>query len=195
MYLRSAAFLVATCLSLGLPVAGAQMGSMPMPSGKASMAGQSLVPPSQVFDKILSGQEKDLVSLAEAMPADKFDFAPSKSMGLFDGVSSFSAQVKHVASANYSFFRDFNVPGGMTREQLAGLTTRDQILAALKSSYQYAHAAIATITPENAFVDLNGKGETRAGMAAYATTHNNDHYGQLVEYLRMNGQIPPASRK
>ncbi len=200
MHLRpnASALLVAACLSLGMPFAAhAQMGSMSSMDqmGHKSMSKMPVVPPAQVFDKILSGQEKELVSLAEAMPADKFNFAPSKSVGNFDGVSSFSDQVKHIAAANYSFFKAFNVPGGRNVADVEKLTSRDEILAALKASYQYAHAAIATITPENAFVDLNGKGETRAGMAAYATTHNNDHYGQLVEYLRMNGEIPPASRK
>ncbi len=178
--------IVAACLtipSMAAPLAGAQ-----------STAGKA-IPPAQVFDKLLSGQEKEIVGLAEAMPADKFDFAPSDKIGLYDGVSNFSSQIKHLANANYGFYRSFGVAGAKTHADFDKITTRDQILSVLKESYTYDHAAIATMTPENAFIALDDKGTTRAGIVAASLQHNNDHYGQLVEYLRMNGIIPPASRK
>jgi len=179
--------IVAACLAIS---------SMAAPvTGFAQSAAGKAVPPAQVFDKLLSGQEKEVVDLAEAMPADKFDFAPSNKIGLYDGVSNFSAQVKHLANANYGFYRNFNVPGGKAHADFEKITTRDQILKALKDSYAYDHAAIATMTPENAFIALDEKGTTRAGIVAASLQHNNDHYGQLVEYLRMNGIVPPASRK
>ena len=164
-------------------------------SASASTASGAALPPAQVLDKLLSAQQKEIVDLAEAMPADKFDFAPSPNMGLYTGVSSFSTQVKHLASANLGFLGSFGGPVPVTRADMAKVTTRDQILATLKQSYAYDHAAIATITPQNAFVALDDKGSTRVGMVAAMLAHNNDHYGQLVEYLRMNGIIPPASRK
>ncbi|MGA7351501.1 MAG: hypothetical protein WBX06_10125, partial [Acidobacteriaceae bacterium] len=69
-----------------------------------------------------------------------------------------------------------------------------------KDSYVYAHAAISTITPENArdaapsFLPPQFK-TTRASMASFCIAHSMDHYGQMVEYLRMNGIVPPASRQ
>ena len=164
----------------------------------AQTAGQSAgatLAPAQVLDKLLSSQEKEITDLAEAMPADKFDFAPSPKMGLYDGVSNFSTQVKHLASANFGFLSSFGGPVPVSRADMAKVTTRDQILATLKQSYAYDHAAIATITPENAFAALDSKGSTRVGMVAAMLAHDNDHYGQLVEYLRMNGIVPPASRR
>ena len=54
--------------------------------------------------------------------------------------------------------------------------------------------SIATLTPENSYEKIKGPGlQTRATMAAFGIAHGFDHYGQLVEYLRMNGHIPPAS--
>lgn len=153
------------------------------------------VAPAQVFRDLLSGEEKEFIGAAEAMPADKFNFAPPASAGAFNGVRTFAAEIKHVTEANYSYFRAFNVPGGKSRDEIEKLTSRDQILGALKDSFQYAHAAINTITPENAFTALDAKGATRAGLAAGGVAHPQDHYGQMVEYLRMNGIIPPASRK
>ncbi len=187
-------FVLAVCLvasTIAAPVGGLAQSTAVAQTGSV---GQT-VSPAQVFDKLLSNQEKEIVDIAEAMPADKFDFVPSDKIGLYGGVSSFSAQVKHLASANYGAVSGFGVPGGKTRADFATVTTRDQILAVLKESYTYDHAAVATITPENAFVTLDAKGTTRAGALAGLLAHNNDHYGQLVEYLRMNGLVPPASRK
>ena len=151
------------------------------------------IPPAQAYGKLLSRMEQEFVSAAEAMPEDKFDFAPAQ--GEFKGVRSFGSQVKHVAESNYYFF------GGGTfseadlkakQDAIEKLTTRADILKALKDSLTQAHAYCDGITPENAFLmTANG---TRGGMAAFGIAHMMDHYGQMVVYLRMNGIVPPASR-
>ncbi len=192
MFLRTPLAVLSLAAAFALPsCCVAQMGSM---QGMSMSHSMKAVPPAQVFDKMLSGEEGEIVSLAEAMPADKFNFAPAASMGKFDGVRTFSDQIKHLTTTNYNFFKGFGVAGGKSRADIDKLASRDEILAALKDSYAYAHKAIATITPENAFLDMDGKGTTRVGMAAYSLEHGNDHYGQMVEYLRMNGLVPPASR-
>jgi len=152
------------------------------------------VPPSQVYEKLLSGMEKEFVDAAEAMPADKFDFAPTT--GEFKGVRTFGGQVKHIAEANYYFFGG----GKMTEaedkaksESIEKLTSKDDIIKALKESFAVAHAYIAEITDENDFVMT--KNGTRGGMSTFGIAHLMDHYGQMVVYLRMNGIVPPASRK
>lgn len=156
------------------------------------------IAPADSFNALLSIMQFEVVGAAEAMPADKYDFAPATSMGLYTGVRSFSAQVKHLAESNYSFFRGFGVPGAVDEKTIEALTTKDDIVKALKDSYAFAHSAINTITPDNAFLSVavgppNWK-ITRASAAAFAMAHSMDHYGQLVEYLRMNGIVPPASR-
>ena len=85
----------------------------------------------------------------------------------------------------------------MTRKRIAKLTSKDDVVKALKDSYAFAQQAVATITPENAFdkmAPVDGT-DTRASIAAFALAHTNDHYGQMVVYLRLNGIVPPASRK
>jgi hypothetical protein len=152
----------------------------------------SAVPPAQVYDKLLSGMEKEFVDAAEAMPEDKYNFAPPASAGEFKGVRTFADQIKHVAEANEYFFHDPAAPLADTRDEIAKLKTKAEIVARLKASFAIAHAYIAAITPENAFIMT--KNGTRAGQAAFGLAHFMDHYGQLVEYLRMNGIVPPASR-
>jgi hypothetical protein len=148
--------------------------------------------PAQTYDKLLSGIEKEFVDAAEAMPEDKYNFAPPASAGEFKGVRTFGEQVKHVAEVNAYFFHDPDKSLVDTRADFEKLKTKAEIVKALKDSFVQAHAYVAGITPQNVFVmTANG---TRGGMSAFGIAHMMDHYGQMVEYLRMNGIVPPASR-
>ena len=150
------------------------------------------IPPAQIYGKLLSNMEQEFVGAAEAMPEDKYNFAPPAALGEFKGVRTFADQVKHVAEANAYFFHDPATPLVDNRADFEKLKTKAEIVKALKDSFVQAHAYIDSITPENAFVTTaNG---TRAGMAAFGLAHFMDHYGQMVVYLRMNGIVPPASR-
>lgn len=154
------------------------------------------VPPAQVYGKLLGLMEKEFVGAVEAMPEDKFNFAPTTAIGDFKGVRGFGDQVKHVADANWYFFGDpkmTEAEGKAKSEAIKKLTTKAEIVQALKDSLAQAHAFVDGITPENAFVTMPNGG-TRGGMASFGLAHMMDHYGQLVEYLRMNGVVPPASR-
>jgi len=151
------------------------------------------LPPAQVYGRLLGQMEKEFVSAAEAMPEDKVDFAPAVTLGEFKGVRSFSAQLKHVAEANYYFFGTLSDADLKTKhDAIEKLTTKAEIIQALKDSFTQAHAYVDAITPENAFV-MTSNG-TRGGQATFGISHLMDHYGQMVVYLRMNGIVPPASR-
>ncbi len=177
---------LACCCLLSLPSAHAQMGTAAKPAVGTAQ------PPSQVYGQLLSRLEKEFVDAAEAMPEDKFNFAPTQ--GEFTGVRSFSAQVKHIAEANDYFFHDPTKPPKDSRADIEKLTSKADIVKALKDSFSVAHTYIDGITPENAFITVQG-GSTRAGTASLGIAHLMDHYGQVAVYLRMNGIVPPASRK
>ncbi len=162
------------------------------PAAPAKPAVGTAIPPSEVYGKLLSRLEKEFVEAAEAMPEDKYNFAPPVSLGEFKGVRTFGEQLKHVAEVNYYFFHDPTKPMVDHDAEIDKLKTKADILKALKDSFVLAHAYVDSITPENAFVQTaNG---TRAYMASFGIAHVMDHYGQMVEYLRMNGIVPPASR-
>jgi len=149
--------------------------------------------PAQVYGKLLSGMEKELVDLAEAMPEDKYNFVPTQ--GEFTKVRSFGDQIKHVAESNYYFFGGdaFTEAGDKAKsDAIEKLTTKADIVQALKDSLHLAHQLVDGMTADNAFV-MTTHG-TRAGMTSFGLAHMMDHYGQLVVYLRMNGIVPPASR-
>jgi uncharacterized damage-inducible protein DinB len=151
--------------------------------------------PGEVYGKLFSSQAEEVVSAAEAMPADKYDFVPTT--GEFKGVRTFGQQVTHIAEAQYFFFKGFGVKPTIDTEAITKLTSKDDIVKALKDSYAFAEQAMKTITPANAFDKIGTVDgtDTRATIAALGLAHTNDHYGQMVVYLRMNGIIPPASRK
>jgi len=159
--------------------------------------------PAKALDGLLSMTESEIVGAAKAMPADKYNFAPAPGIFApsqttqFDTVRSFLAQVTHLAQGNYFFFGWSGIKPDRDVKAIASITTKDEAVAALEASFVYAHKAIATITAENAFVAIKPIDgfSTRATIAAFATAHGNDHYGQMVEYLRMNGIVPPASVK
>jgi uncharacterized damage-inducible protein DinB len=170
----------------------------------AVVAAQSQPAPSiaSVLDNQVKNLEHDFVPAAEAMPADKFNFAPSPSLGEFKDSRTFAQQVSHVATANYSFAATIlgekppvNIEGP-NENGPASLKTKDDIVKYLKDSFAYVHKAIATITPENAVdpVTVSWGKSTRLALASMTAWHGFDHYGQMAIYLRLNGIIPPASR-
>lgn len=166
---------------------------MPAPTTTPVRLAGPQASPAEVYAKLFSSQEREVVSAAEAMPADKYNFAPKD--GTFEGVRTFAQQVTHIAGSQYYFFGNFGVKSSVDSDALDKLTKKDEIVQALKDSYAFAHQAIETITVENAFAEFGEHKSTRASFAAEALAHTNDHYGQMVVYLRMNGIIPPASRK
>lgn len=157
-----------------------------------------------VLDRSFSGIEKEFVDAADAMPEDKYNFAPTN--GEFKGVRTFAEQVKHVAVTNYVVFAAIlgeKPPvdlGGESENGPAGLKSKADIMKFLRDSFAYGHKAIGKTNEKN-LVDpianpFGGKTPvTRLGMTTLIISHCSNHYGQMVEYLRMNSIIPPASRK
>jgi hypothetical protein len=157
---------------------------------------------SKVFDGQLTMIEHELVPLAEAMPADKYSFAPTH--GEFKGVRTFGQQVGHVAAVMYlvsatTLGEKNPSEGGEGENGPAILKTKDDYVNYLKAAIAYSHKAMQSLTSQNftgmvksAFGDEQ---VPRASMATAAVWHTFDHYGQMVVYARMNGIIPPASRQ
>jgi hypothetical protein len=155
---------------------------------------------SQVLDSDVKMIEGEFVPAAEAMPEDKYGFAPAN--GEFKGVRTFADQIKHVAAVNYlvgAAILGEKPPvdtGGESGP--ASMKSKADIVAFAKQSFEYAHKAVASITAANATQPVqspfgNNK-TTRLGLANVFAWHGFDHYGQMAVYLRTNGIVPPASR-
>jgi len=146
--------------------------------------------------------EKVIVSAAGAMPADKYGFAPTD--GEFKGVRSFGQMVKHLSATNYILAAAAlgEEPPADAGDELGpeAVRTKAEILNYLKGSFAYLDKAIEAIGQKTAPVKsspispLKSTEATRLALAVESLVHAFDHYGQMVEYLRMNGVVPPASR-
>ena len=142
--------------------------------------------------------EQSFVPLADAMPADKYDFKPTG--GAFGDVRTFGEQVKHVACANFAFFNEIEKKEPPARCETGGPSparTKADLMAYLRESFAYAGRVLRTMTAANAMEPAGGPyggQSTRLGLTTLAIWHASDHYGQLVVYLRMNGIVPPASQ-
>ena len=156
---------------------------------------------SQVLARSVTNVEHEFVPAAEAMPEEKYAFVPAT--GEFKGVRTFGQQVKHVAAVNYI------LGGGILGEKSPvdtggengpdSIKSKADIMKYLKDSFAYLHKAAESINESNLVAPVKnpfGEGTaTRLALATGAVGHCFDHYGQMVEYLRLNGIIPPASRQ
>jgi len=153
------------------------------------------------LDREISGVEKQIVDVAEAMPEDKYNFSP-ETLNIpgadYKGVRTFAVQVKHVAASNYFIWSPLTgdkLPEGLKDGNgPENLKTKADIIRFLKDSFALGHKAAATLTTENMLQNPGNSKSTRLRLATFGVAHAFDHYGQLVEYLRMNGIVPPASR-
>ena len=154
----------------------------------------------QALDFWVTTAEKEVASAADAMPEEKYSFAPTK--GEFSGVRTFAQQIKHLAANNYRMaaYICAQTPTGEQESETGPDTVQSkaQIMDYVKGSFVALHRAMAAINEENLVEPIASPSrwqKTRLQLAEDAVAHSYDHYGQMVEYLRMNGIVPPASRR
>ncbi|HKC70415.1 MAG TPA: DinB family protein [Terriglobales bacterium] len=173
------------------------------PATRDAVSGPSEITISQALAYWITNTEKEVVSAADAMPEEKYSFAPTA--GEFIGVRTFAQQVKHLAANNYRMASRIlgksAVPDQEAEIGPDAVRSKAEIMAYLRGSFTALHQSSATITSENALVPVfparvdTARQNTRVQFAVDAVTHSYDHYGQMVEYLRMNDIVPPASRR
>ena len=177
-------------------------------AGSAASSTPQIQPSQQVgptlastVDREVSMIEKQVEDAADAMPEDKFNFTPetlSVPGDDYKGVRTFALEVKHIAASNYFLWSP--ITGDKLPEGLKdgngpeALKTKAEIMKFLKDSFALGHKAAASLTPQN-MLEIPERGKSpRLYLATFGVAHAFDHYGQMVEYLRMNGIVPPASR-
>jgi len=154
-----------------------------------------------VMDREISSVEKQILDVAEAVPEEKYNFSP-ENLNIpgsdYKGVRTFAMQLKHVASSNYFIWSPLTgdkLPEGLKDGNgPENIKTKAEIIKFLKDSFSLGHKAAATLTAENMLQNPGSSKSTRLRLAVFGVSHAYDHYGQMVEYLRMNGIVPPASR-
>jgi uncharacterized damage-inducible protein DinB len=203
MKLIKTSLLLTAALSLAAASAYAQTAKS-SPAAGASASPLTSPTIASAIDREISIVEKEVVEVAEAMPEDKLDFSPEK-LNLpgsdYKGVRTFGEQLKHVAASNYLLWSPItgekppdNVNDGKGPDNMKA---KADIIKYLKDSFAFGHKSVATLNDSNLvqpIVRNNKPPTTRLFLATFAAAHCFDHYGQMIEYLRMNGIVPPASR-
>ncbi|HLK52541.1 MAG TPA: DinB family protein [Candidatus Angelobacter sp.] len=198
-------FCLLSALTFAITAMGQTSGTSSAPAS-APAAQQSSQPAPTVgstVDKEISAYEKLMVDAADAMPEDKFNFTPA-SLNIpgssFKDVRTFAQLIKHTAAANYLLWSRVsgekmpgNIKGGNGPEELK---SKAEIMQLLKDSFAAGHRAAKTLTAENMMEQIPFRNDSapRLFVATFGVIHDGDEYGQMVEYLRMNGIVPPASR-
>lgn len=176
-----------------------------------AQAGGSQAAPTiaSVLNRQLSSIEREVMNAADAVPEDKFDWSPGTANipGDFktpNAVRTTAEQFKHIGDALEGY------SAGIMGEKVApnegengpkNIKTKSDVINYLKAAFAKAHSAIDTINQQNVVeqipnpFDPSGKSKTtRLAGAVGMVGHSNNHYGQIIEYLRMNGIVPPESR-
>jgi hypothetical protein len=152
----------------------------------------------QIFDKQLDASEREVMAVVEKMPANRFDFVPKS--GAFTYVRTFGVQARHIAfclnEVAAALFGELMLPH-TDQEGPRNLTNKEHIVRYLKDAFAHAHKAIGTLTNENLLEQIRDPyveklRTTRLDAATIFLSHTWDHYGQIVEYLRMNNLVPPG---
>src|SRR6202167_4480949 len=142
---------MAVCCLLGLGSLAAMAQTGDAASGPAA---GTIATPAYALDAQLSVIEFEMMGAVKAMPADKFDFAPTQAIFVpgqkteFATVRTFAQQATHVAQANYFFYSTVSgLKPDVDVQGLPKLTKKDDVVAALAGSFAFAHKAVATLTP------------------------------------------------
>jgi uncharacterized damage-inducible protein DinB len=162
------------------------------------------------FDKALSSSlaatakamhatiRRDLAEAAEVMPAEDFGFKPTPE------VRSFAQLVGHLINGNFFFCSQANGAAMPTTTNFERVADKAALVKGLTDALAYCDAVYESTTDAtfnqpvtlNGFPGMNPKTATsRGAVLMFNTTHNNEHYGNIVVYLRLRGKVPPSTAR
>lgn len=178
---RTAAATVALAC-LAAPSIVAQQGA-PAPAEKGSV--------SSLIAEAVAGytqMKTILLATADKMPAENYSFKATPD------IRTFGEMLLHVAQAQTAICGSISGTP-MARTPQPAATSKDEVIAALKKSFDACDAANASVTEANA-LEVSGSGFMRGsklGNIQKNVAHDNEMYGQMVIYLRMKGIVPPST--
>jgi len=164
------------------------------PQGSSNSKGEQTSPagPYSTYNKIFFARMKTiLVSSAEKMPEESYNFKPT------DSVRSYGQIVGHLADAQYNFcsMAVGETNPGLKIEQTK--TTKADLVAALKDALAYCDKAYDSMTDASGTqtVKLFGMDMPKFGVLNINNAHDMEHYGNLVTYMRLKNIVPPTTEQ
>ena len=142
------------------------------------------------YPKMVQKQVSDWIEAAAGkMPEEQYAFKPDPA------VRSFGQILGHIADANYLFCSTVlgeNSPSpGIEKTK----STKAELTAALREAFSYCNRAYVSLTDASANETVKAFGQERNKLGAlwFNASHNMEHYGNLVVYMRLKGYVPPSS--
>ena len=141
---------------------------------------------------------RDVAEAADAMPAEDFGFKPTPE------VRSFAQLVGHLINANMFFCSQAKSEAMPTATNFERVADKAALIKGLTDALAYCDAVYESTTDANfgqavtlnGFPGMNPKTTTsRGAVLMFNTTHNNEHYGNIVVYLRLKGMVPPSTAR
>ena len=132
----------------------------------------------------------------EQFPADKLMWQPTPV------VRSWARLIGHITDDNngacYLLAEETTRPARIdtldTQESLANKLSKDDLLKGYKESVERCNKAFAAVTEANMAERASPTSpRSKIGALIYNTSHTNEHYGNIVTYMRLNGMVPPSS--
>src|SRR5271154_1669749 len=129
----------------------------------------------------------DLLKAADRMPAEDYGFKPTPD------VRTFGQLLAHVIDAQMGFCS--SVKGEPRKLNAASKTSKTDLVAALKESFDECDSAFDLMTPETAgkMIKSGNTERSKLGVLLYATLHDTEEYGYMAMYLRLKGLVPPST--
>lgn len=135
-----------------------------------------------------NGIKNNIIKSAEKMPEANYSFQPT------DSVRTFGQIIGHVADAQYEFCAPVK---GETKNPTAEKTLKSkaELVGALKEAFAYCDGVYNSMTDAGGVekVKFFGREMTKFGILNFNVAHSNEHYGNIVTYLRIKGLVPPSS--
>ncbi|MGE3277548.1 MAG: DinB family protein [Vicinamibacterales bacterium] len=145
----------------------------------------------EAMQRLHAGVARNVVEAAEAMPESEYGFKPS------EDVRSFGALVAHIANSNYSYCSRAGGVANPNSTDFETKTAKADLVAAVKAAVAFCDG-VYTQQTDASFAELIAMGRNQAprGMVLVQNiSHNNEHYGNIVTYMRIKGHVPPSSAR
>jgi len=133
----------------------------------------------------------NVLKSAEEMPEENYSFKPVST------VRSFGELIGHVADAQYEFCGPVVGDGAKSPEIEKTKTSKADLIQGLKNGFAYCDKAYDAMTDAHAadIVDFFGRKAAKLTLLNFNSAHNDEHYGNIVTYLRIKGLVPPSSQR
>jgi uncharacterized damage-inducible protein DinB len=170
---------------LACTVAALMTSAVPAAAQSKALAG--------ALDTMNAGVARNVVEAAEKMPDADYAFQPAPDKT----VRSFGGFIGHLANANYNFCSRAKGEENPNKENFEKVGDKAKLVAAIKAAVQYCDAVYKAQTDASLseMVPAGQSQQPRGQMLVMNISHNNEHYGNLVTYMRLKGMVPPSTER